>query len=163
VNEDAGYAAAVVLAAVLLRAAAAKLARPREAAGSFRALGLPAPSALARAVPVAELALAVALLGAPGASAAGALVLLAAFSAVLGRAVRAGATTPCACFGAAGADPVSGVDIVRNGLLALLAVAALAAGRPVVPGPLGVLAVVAAVAAGAGGLALLRRRRGRGA
>ena len=158
-SEDAGYAAAVVLAAVLLRAAAAKLARPREAAGSFRALGLPAPSALARAVPVAELALAVALLGAPRAGGAGSLALLAAFTAVLGRAVRSGATTPCACFGASSADPVSAVEVVRNGLLALLAVAALAATRPVVPEPLAVLAVALAVAAGVAGLALLRRRR----
>lgn len=154
-----GYAAAVVLAAVLLRAAAAKLARPREAVRSFRALGLPAPAALARAVPAAELVLSVALLAAPRAGGAGTLALLAAFSAVLGRAVRTGVTTPCACFGAATTDPASGVEIVRNGLLALLAAAALAPTRPVLPDPAAILAVALAVAAGWGGLAVLRRRR----
>ena len=158
-SEDAGYAAAVVLAAVLLRAAAAKLARPQEAARSFRGLGLPSPAALARAVPAAELVLAAVLLAAPRAGGAGALVLLAAFSAVLGRAVRAGVATPCACFGAVTTDAVSAVEIIRNGLLALLAVAALAADRPVLPDPLAAVGVAAALAAGWGGLAALRRHR----
>jgi len=161
VSEDVGYAAAVVLAAVLLWAAATKLARPQEAARSFRALGLPSPAALARAVPAAELAVAAVLLAAPRAGGAGALALLAAFSAVLGRAVRAGVTTPCACFGAVTTDPVSAAEIVRNGLLTLLAAAALGATRPVLPDPFAAVAVVASVAAGWGGLAALRRRHGR--
>ena len=160
-TEDAAYTAAVVLAVVLLLAAAAKLARPQEAARSFRGLGLPFPAPLARAVPAAELALAATLLAAPRAGGVGTLALLAAFSAVLGRAVRAGLTTPCACFGAVTTDPVSAAEIARNGLLALLAAAALGATRPRLPDPLAVLAVAATVAAGWGGLAALRRRRRR--
>ena len=158
-TEGAGYAAAVVLAALFLRASAAKLARPDQAVRSFTALGLPAAATLARAVPAVELALAVALLAAPRVGGGGALALLAAFSAVLARAVRAGATTPCACFGTAATDPVSALDIVRNGFLAMLAIAAMAATRPVVPGPGGALGVAAAVAGGFGVLAVARRRR----
>ena len=162
VTEDAAYTAAVVLAAVLLLAAAAKLARPQDAARSFRGLGLPFPAPLARAVPAAELAVAALLLAAPRAGAVGTLALLTAFSAVLGRAVRAGVATPCACFGAVTSDPVSAVEIVRNGLLALLAAAALGATRPRLPDPVAAVAVAASVAAGWRGLAALRRRNRRG-
>ena len=156
--EDIGYAAAVVLAVVFLRAAAAKLARGEDAARAFAALGVPAPAAMARGVPAVELTLAVALLAAPRAGGAASLVVLAAFSAALVRAVRARVSAPCACFGAATADPVSSVDLLRNGLLAVLAAAALVASRPVVPGPAAVAAVAVGVAAGFGTVACARRR-----
>lgn len=155
---ELGYACALLLAAVLVRAGAAKLARPAATAASFAALGLPAGPALARAVPFAELLTAAGLLAAPRIGAVVALVLLAAFSALLAGAVRAGTTAPCNCFGSARADPVSRVDLVRNGLLAVLAVASLAATRPVVPRP---LAVVVAAGGFALGAVALRSRRGR--
>jgi hypothetical protein len=81
---------------------------------------------------------------------------------VIGRALRAGAVAPCNCFGAAHADPVSAVDLVRNALLAGLAVVAVvgAGAGPTVPGP--PAAAAAAVGFGAG-LAVLGglRRSGR--
>ena len=155
-----GYACALVLAGVFVRAGAAKLARPGATATGFAALGVPGPGVLARAVPLVELLAAVGLAAAPRAGGAVALVALAGFSVVLARGLRAGSTAPCNCFGAARADPVSSVDIVRNALLAVLALLALGAPGPAVPGP---LAVVVAVSASAGGwlaLAALRHRGG---
>ena len=153
-----GYASALALAAVFVRAAAAKLARPATTATSFVSLGVPAARIAARAVPVVELLVAVALLAAPRAGALGALGLLIPFTAVLARAVRSGSPAPCNCFGAARVDPVSAVDIARNVLLAALALAAVTATTPVVPG---LPAVVATVVASACGLALLSTLRTR--
>jgi uncharacterized membrane protein YphA (DoxX/SURF4 family) len=157
---DLGYTCALALAAVFVRAGAAKLARPSVAASSFAALGAPAPTLLARGVPLAELLTAVALIASPRAGAAVALLLLAAFSLFLGRAVASGATAPCNCFGAARAEPVSAADLARNGLLAAPALAALAATGPEVPAPGAVVAVVAAFALGLAVLAAARARYG---
>jgi uncharacterized membrane protein YphA (DoxX/SURF4 family) len=111
--------AAVVLALVFIRAGVAKFNRPDATATAFAAMALPAPRALARAVPVVELALAVALVASPRIGGAVALVLISFFSAVLVRNV--GTDTGCGCFGAAHARPVSRVDLVRNAVLAGLA------------------------------------------
>jgi uncharacterized membrane protein YphA (DoxX/SURF4 family) len=152
-----GYACAVVLAAVFVRAGAAKVARPDRTAATFAALGVPAATVTARGVPALELLVAVALIAAPRVGAVAALVLLLPFTAVLGRAVRAGLATPCNCFGAARADPVSWVDVVRNAMLATLAVVALLATEPVMPD--GPALLVAAVALAAGVLVLTALRR----
>ena len=154
-----GYACAVVLAAVFVRAAVAKGVRPRDTAAGFAALGVPAPEAAARAVPAAELVLSVLLLAVPRPGGVAALVLLAVFSALLAGVVRRGVTVGCNCFGAARAGPVSGVDLLRNGLLAALAAAALLASSPQVPHPPAIAAAAALVAAGAGSLRLVRARR----
>ncbi len=156
-----GYACAVVLAAVFVRAAVAKGVQPRETVAGFTALRVPRPEATARAVPAAELTLAVVLLAVPRAGGVAALALLAAFSVMLGGALRRGVSAGCNCFGAARVDPVSDVDLLRNGLLALLALAALLAPAPRLPGP-GAIAAAAGIVGAA--LALLRtaRRRRRG-
>jgi uncharacterized membrane protein YphA (DoxX/SURF4 family) len=158
VVDGLGYACAVVLAAVFVRAGAAKVARPAQTATSFAALGLPVPGALARAVPVVELMVAVALLAAPRPGAAAAMALLAPFTAVVARAVASGTAAPCNCFGSARADPVSWVDVVRNLMLAALAGAAITAAAPAVPGAPAALVVAAALAGGVLALAWLRRR-----
>ena len=124
------YAGAVVLAAVFVRAAAAKLARPRDAAAGFDALGVPAPAAMAWLVPAAELAVATLLVAVPRAGGVAALVLLVPFTLVLARAVRAGVLTGCACFGSSSRRPVSGRDLVRNGVLAAMALVVSAAAEP---------------------------------
>ena len=154
-----GYACALVLAAVFVRAGAAKVARPAQTTTSFAALGVPAAGAVARLVPVVEVLVAVALLAAPRAGGIGALALLLPFSAVLGRAVRAGSVVPCNCFGAARADPVSSIDVVRNVMLVALALVALSAGEPSVPVPAAAAAAVATTTAGSLVLAGMRRRR----
>ena len=126
---DLGGAAALVLAAVFAWAAVAKLRTPHETAQSFRGLGLPAAAALARAVPLAELAVSAGLLLAPAVVAWPALALVLAFSMVIARAVAAGSTVACACFGTAAprgdaARPVSVVELVRNAGLGALAIVA---------------------------------------
>jgi hypothetical protein len=153
-----GYACALLLAAVFVRAGAAKLARPSATAASFAALGLPGAPWAARGVPFAELLTAVSLIVAPRIGGAAALALLLAFTGLLVRAVRRGSTAPCNCFGAARADPVSGADVVRNALLGGLAGVGLAAGEPGVPAPPAILAAGAAFAVGVAGLGALRRR-----
>ena len=80
---------------------------------------------MAVVVPVLELLLAIALVAAPRAGGAVAVVLLSLFNAVLLRALRAGVTAGCACFGSSAARPLSTRDLWRNALLAALAVAAL--------------------------------------
>lgn len=154
-----GYVAAVVLAAVFVRAGAAKLARPAATAAGFAALGVPAPTGVARAVPIAELATAVALLGAPRVGAVASLGFLVAFSWVLVTALRSGRAVPCNCFGTARTEPVTAVDVVRNVLLAGLAAGSLAAGaEPTVPSLAAVLVAVAVFVAGVVVLHTLRRR-----
>ena len=123
-----GLVASGLLALVLVWAGASKLAYPAQVATGFSALGLPAAAALARVVPLVELALAVALLAAPVPGAVGTLVLLALFSAVLARAVVRGVDTGCGCFGAGSyARRVSWRDLLRNAALAGVAVLVLLA------------------------------------
>jgi uncharacterized membrane protein YphA (DoxX/SURF4 family) len=153
-----GYACAVVLAAAFVRAGVAKVVRNDATRAGFAALGVPGPAVAARAVPVVELALAVTLLAAPRAGGGAALLLLGVFTVFLAGAVRRGVTVGCNCFGTARVDPVSGVDLLRNGLLALLAAAALTAARPTAPGPVAAAVAVAVVAAGAWGLHAAHRR-----
>ena len=136
-----GYAAALLLAAVFARAGSAKLGSRAATETTFVALGL--PSAAAVTVPVAELALAVALVFMPGWGAAFALELLAGFTTFLARAVRAGVRVGCNCFGSARRAPVSWVEMARNACLAAAGVVALSASRPTVPHVGAVLTVAA--------------------
>jgi hypothetical protein len=152
-----GYVAALVLAAVFARAAQAKLGDRAGTAETFAALGL--PGAAATAVPAVELAVAIGLVLVPGWSGIVALALLAGFTAFLWRALRAGVTVGCNCFGRARSAPISGVELVRNALLGGLAVVAGTASGPEVPGVGAVLAVAAAVAAGVALLHVLDRPR----
>ena len=126
--DDLAVAAAIVLAGVFAWAGVAKLTKRDDTEASFRALGVPAVSLSARIVPIVELLLAVGLLVVPGIAAWFALVLLAAFTAVVWRAVQNGVAAPCSCFGSARKEPVSTTEIVRNAMLAALAV--LATGAP---------------------------------
>ena len=154
---DFGMAAAGVLAATFAWAGASKLGRPGETAAGFADLGLRRPVVLARAVPVAELGLAVTLLAVPAAGAAVTLVLLAGFSLVLVRALHRGDDVRCACFGRAGGPPLSWVELIRNGLLGVLAAVAVPAGLdPRVPALIPAVTVVVLVVATASLLAVLR-------
>jgi len=153
---EIGAAAAFALALVFTWAGAAKIARPQRTTASFSALGLPAISALAVAVPMLELALAALLVVAPVWGAVASLGVLAAFSVVLARGIRAGVTAGCACFGSARNQPISVVDLVRNALLGLLAAAALtASGWPTL---WAVVLVAAAVTVCRGALEASHRR-----
>jgi uncharacterized membrane protein YphA (DoxX/SURF4 family) len=149
------YVSALFLAGVFALAGAAKLRDRRGTTPSFRALGL--PPGLAKAVPAAELLLAVGLVVLPGWSAAAALAVLAAFTTVLARAVRDGVAVPCNCFGSTSAAPVSAVEIVRNLLLAVVAGVALTADGPRRPSIAAVVLVAVVVVLGRLTLAALRR------
>ena len=156
-----GYACAVVLAAVFVRAGVAKAVRPAETTAGFVALGVPAAALTARVVPALELLLALVLLALPRAGAIVAMVLLVTFTGFLARSLRAGLSAGCNCFGQASVRPLSGVDLLRNSLLVLTAAAALLAEEPVVPGPRAVALVLGGVAAGVAGLRWARARPSR--
>lgn len=136
---------AVAVAATLATAAIAKLRRPARTAADFGALGLPLPSVLARVVPVAEVAVAVALLAVPGWGAVVAVGLLVLFTALLVSLIRSGQQISCSCFGAVSDEPVSWVEVVRNAALLAAAAAVIPIDRLEVPG---FAAVVAASAIG---------------
>jgi hypothetical protein len=159
---EVAYATALVLAALFAWAGAAKLAdRPRTAA-TFRAFGVPRPGWVGVGLPVVELGLAAALVVLPRVGGAVAVALLAAFTAVLARAVRRGVEVGCACFGTARAEPVSSVEVARNLLWAGAGGVALFAPAPDAPGLDSIVLVGTAVAVAAVALALidLGRRTG---
>lgn len=121
-----GQVSAWALAVVFVWAASAKLARPGATRKGFSDLGLPAAAVLVWGVPLAELLTAVLLLAVPGVGGVLALVLLAAFSAVVARAVGRKSTAVCTCFGRTSRRPVSASDLLRNALMAALALLAAA-------------------------------------
>lgn len=118
--------AALALAAVMVRAAVAKLGSRQETADDFASLGLVAAGPLAVIVPILELAVAVLLVVAPGWGGVVAAALLTAFTAVLARVLRRpeGLAPSCACFGGASRSPLSWRHLVRNGTLLALALVA---------------------------------------
>lgn len=119
-----GYACALVLALVFVWAGVAKLMRVEETRAAFAALGVPKSAVAARVVPAMELLLAAMLVAVPRPGAVFALLGLLAFNFLLMRALKAGVTTPCNCFGSRHADPVSRRDLRRNAGLMALAVSA---------------------------------------
>jgi hypothetical protein len=118
------FAARVVLGAVFVASGALKV---RDAAwpASARAFGAPAWSV--PALPWVELALGVLVAAQFRWAAAGALVLLGAFTWLIVVHVVRGDDVPCACFGSPSSSPrpVSWWHVVRNLVLAGLAVVAL--------------------------------------
>lgn len=122
------YCCALVLGAIFVVSAGGKLAWPADTRANFARLGLPAPAALAVAVPVAELVAGILLFAYPVAGGALALVLLGAFTAALVQLLRRGVDAPCGCLGSPRATvPLTWRSVVRNGGLAALALAALLA------------------------------------
>ena len=151
----------LALAAVFALAAVTKLGRREETESTLAAFGIPAGlrRPVAVALPLAELAVAVALLPAASApyAAVAAVLMLAAFTLAVGRVLIRGDQVECNCFGSLGSDEVSRSTLVRD--LALLVPAAFLAtvtwGDPG-PGALGWIGDLDASAAAAilGGLAL---------
>lgn len=155
------YAGALGLAVVFAWAGAAKVVAPARTKRTFAALGL--PGALATVVPVVELGLGAGLVLAPGAVAWAAVVMLVAFTALLARVVARGEAVACGCFGSARPEPVSFVDLVRNGLLIVVAAAvAIGATTPATPGLAATIVVTGLAACGVLVVALadLKRRTG---
>jgi uncharacterized membrane protein YphA (DoxX/SURF4 family) len=141
-----GTVAALVLALSFLLAGVLKLRMPAATRDAFRALGVPRAATAARIVPLTELALGILLVVVPRIGAVLALATLAVFTAFLGDRLRRGVATPCNCFGARSARPLSQREIVRNLTFVVLALLALLAPRPVMPTLLDVVVVAGVVA-----------------
>jgi uncharacterized membrane protein YphA (DoxX/SURF4 family) len=127
-----GPAAALIvlltLAAVLLVSGVAKLHDQRATRDAFDALRVPAwvpADTTARALPWAEIVLAVALLALPSpwspVAAAGVLLLMLSYTAVIGRALTFDEPVTCSCFGSIGRHDVDRLTLARNVLLTMLA------------------------------------------
>jgi uncharacterized membrane protein YphA (DoxX/SURF4 family) len=117
--------AAIVLGAAVVVAGASKLAVGQ--AWPAQAAGMGVPGWVATPVPWVELAvgaLLVVQVARPWPAVA-ALVLLALFTALIGRQLAAGKHPPCACFGAWSAKPLGWIHLARNAALIALAVLAL--------------------------------------
>lgn len=120
--------APLTLVAVLALSGLAKLGDPESTTGVIRLLRLPRllqQGWVAWALPVGELALAVALL-APwrpvfGLATAAAVLLFAAYWVIMARALTFDPRPTCGCFGRIGDQRVSGRTLVRNTLLLALA------------------------------------------
>ena len=120
-----GVLAAVGLGAVFVIAGAAKVALGAAWPAQARAMGAPMP--IATVVPAIELVVGAALVTrvAMPLPALAAIVLLVAFSVLIGRQLVDGRHPPCACFGAWSHRPLSGAHLVRNAVMILVAIVAL--------------------------------------
>lgn len=117
---------AVVVAAVFVYAGVAKFATFNNWTFQARALGAPDPFVVL--VPLAEIALAVLLVGGWWfvQTVIAGMLLLSAFTILLLVRLRDPKRQPCSCFGATSQRPMSWLDVFRNVLLiTLLAVAVL--------------------------------------
>jgi peroxiredoxin/uncharacterized membrane protein YphA (DoxX/SURF4 family) len=128
-------AARIVLSVVFLVAAVGKFMDLRGSRASLVGFGLPerAANVLGTVLPVAELAVALALLPQPSAQwgAIGGLILLLGFIAGITVSLRRGEAPDCNCFGAIHSAPVSRTTLARNIGLAAVAVVIVGWG----PGP----------------------------
>jgi len=155
VPTDALLIAPGVLAVVLVVSAVGKLRSPSRSAEAFRDLRVPAPlrhRAVVEALPWGELLLAVLLVTAGGplavAAAVAAVLLFAAYLALVVRALGFEAPVDCACFGEFAPGRISGRTVVRNAWLLALAVLDLLVLTPVVAGPAAGTSVVARLSTG---------------
>jgi len=149
--------AAFVLGATFLVAAVTKLRDPAGAARGFADLGVPRPWLAARAVPLAEVVVAAAVLVVPTVGSVVAAVVLAAFSVFLVDRLRAGVRAPCSCFGVGRRHPLSAADPLRNALLIGVALLVGSTDRLVVPSAVEILLGAVVVAAGGAILRSVRR------
>ena len=120
-----GLVAASVLGRVFLVSGGAKIAAGP--AWPEQAAGLGAPALAVPVLPWIEVVLGAILVMqlAPVAAAAAALVVLAAFTALIVRRLSQGRHPPCACFGAWSTKPLGAGHVARNAAFMVLAVVAL--------------------------------------
>ena len=118
------FVLALVVAAVFVYAGVAKFATFENWTFQARALGAPDPFVVL--VPLAEIALAVLLVGGWwfDQAVAASLVLLVAFTILLLVRLRDPDRLPCSCFGATSQRPMSWLDVGRNVILIAVLIAA---------------------------------------
>ena len=122
-----GLVASILLGIAFLFAGGSKLAAGD--AWPAQARGLGAPSLAIPVLPWVELVVGAALVFrlVPPWPGVAALILLVAFSVLIGARLAAGEHPPCACFGAWSAKPIGPTHLVRNAALAVLALLSFAA------------------------------------
>ncbi|MFM8688340.1 MAG: MauE/DoxX family redox-associated membrane protein [Acidimicrobiaceae bacterium] len=115
---------ALIVAAVFVSAGVAKFATFENWTFQARALGAPDPFVVL--VPLAEIALAVLLVGGWwfDQTVAGSLILLVGFTILLLVRLRDPERLPCSCFGATSQRPMSWLDVARNVILIAVLIAA---------------------------------------
>ena len=115
---------ALVVATVFIYAGVAKFATFENWTFQARALGAPDPFVVL--VPLAEIALAVLLVGGWwfDQAVAASLILLVGFTILLLVRLRDPERLPCACFGATSQRPMSWLDVLRNVILIAVLIAA---------------------------------------
>ena len=150
----------MVLAAVFLVASVGKLRDLPGARRAVRDFGVPerASAAVGVLLPLAELAIALALLFPPTArwGAAAAFLVLMAFIAGIANALRQGEAPDCHCFGQIHSAPAGRGTLARNALLGALAAIVVVEGPgPAVDAWVGARSAAELVAVGAGILALV--------
>lgn len=127
-----GLAASLILAAVFAAAGIGKLADRSGTQVAIREFGSPTNLVrpLGLGIPFAELAVAVLLLygSTRAVGGAGALGLIALFSAAIAFSLARGRAPECHCFGQLHSAPASWKTLVRNGVLAVLGAVALGSG-----------------------------------
>ena len=118
------FVLALVVATVFIYAGVAKFATFENWTFQARALGAPDPFVVL--VPLAEIALAVLLVGGWwfDQAVAASLILLVGFTILLLVRLRDPEKLPCACFGAASQRPMSWLDVLRNVILIAVLIAA---------------------------------------
>ena len=118
------FVLALVVAAVFMYAGVAKFATFENWTFQARALGAPDPFVVL--VPLAEIALAVLLVGGWwfDQAIAASLILLVAFTILLLVRLRDPERLPCSCFGATSQRPISWLDVARNVILIAALIAA---------------------------------------
>ncbi len=122
-KQELSAAVSFLLAGVLAGAGIAKLRRPALTRSAVQQFGL--PSGLVRPLPFAEISAAALLVASPRFGGVLAFALLAVFTALVLRTLRAGRIVRCGCFGAADDRPIGPATVVRN--VVLLAAAGTAA------------------------------------
>jgi len=147
------WVARIALALLFAHAAAHKLrdlAAFRAALAGYRLAPEPALGALALALPVAELAAALALLAAPRLGSVLALALLATYTlAIAANLARGRRDIDCGCFGPAARQPLSAALVARNAALLGVAVLALLPVQARALHPADALSIAGAVGFGA--------------
>lgn len=152
------YTCALLVAAIFVIAAVAKLRAPALTEEAFTRQGLPTPGVLARVIPIAELVIATGLVLVPVIGAVFALVLLSFFTTFLVSRVRAGTDAPCNCYGPHDQEPISMANVAGNAFLMLAALVALWSEGPIRPSPLDLVAAGTLLAADLAVQALIRKR-----
>ena len=115
---------ALIIATVFVYAGVAKFATFENWTFQARALGAPDPFVVL--VPLAEIALAVLLVGGWwfDQTIAASLILLVSFTILLLVRLRDPERLPCSCFGATSQRPMSWLDVARNAILIAVLIAA---------------------------------------